>query len=198
MLLPALLATLTLATLSAAYSITVVNNCAQQIWPAATQHNFASSAAIPQLQTADTGYQLAPGSSHVMNIPAGWVGGRIWARTGCDASGNCQVGTCPGGMHCTDYNWAANAGISLAEFGDGGADGTFYDISLEQGFNFGVEIKPGLASCATRTCTEANCPAAYHNPSQTCLDTSCSSSTDFIVTFCPTGSDSPLPSACGG
>ncbi|PSN48793.1 hypothetical protein C0J52_07039 [Blattella germanica] len=100
-----------------------------------------------------------------------WAG-RFWARTGCSFDGNgkghCDTGDCGNKLQC------AGAGgvppVTLAEFtlkGDQGQD--FYDVSIVDGYNLGVQIRPvhkgqdtinkyrcGVAGCKNNL--NANCP----------------------------------------
>ena len=176
---------LSIPSLTLGYQITVHNQCSYTIWPGASQHNFANATDFPLLDAQYTGFQLDTGASKAIQAPDHWLGGRIWARTGCTSSGDCQVGGCPGGMQCTDYSWTA--ALTLVEFGYGGNLGTFYDISLVAGFNVGAKIVPSISSCATRTCTSPSCPAdqAYHQSSDTIVDRQCDLSASFDVYFCP-------------
>lgn len=176
---------LSIISLAQAYQITVHNQCSYTIWPGASQHNFGGAADFPLIDPQYTGFQLESGASKTIEAPDHWLGGRIWARTGCTSDGTCTVGGCPGGMQCTDYSWTA--AVTLAEFGYGGSLGTFYDISLVAGFNVGAKIVPSISTCATRTCTSPSCPAdqAYHQSSDTFVDRQCDISASYDVYFCP-------------
>ena len=58
------------------------------------------------------GFELAANEFLTVTLPDGYSG-RIWPRTGCDESGNCETGTCQGGINCTS---PAAAGPTLAQF----------------------------------------------------------------------------------
>ncbi|KAI3474616.1 hypothetical protein Pfo_029785 [Paulownia fortunei] len=123
---------------------TVKNNCPFQIWPAAL-----TGVGAPVL----TGFELAPQASRTLNVPAPWSG-RVWARFQCSNSGRftCLSGDCSSGqIECNGAGAIPPA--SLVEFTLAGANGRdFYDISLVDGFNLPVSVRPVGANCATTTC----------------------------------------------
>lgn len=114
---------------------------------------------------AGGGFPLPPGATTSLSAPSGWSG-RFWARTGCnfDASGNgqCSTGDCGRSLNCTGGGVPP---VSLAEFtlnGSGGKD--FYDVSLVDGYNVGVGIRPsgGTGDCQYAGCVadlNGSCPA---------------------------------------
>ncbi|KAL1216687.1 Pathogenesis-related protein 5 [Cardamine amara subsp. amara] len=134
---------------------TLRNNCPTTVWPGTLAGRG------PKL--ADGGFALNSGASRQFSAPAGWSG-RFWARTGCnfDGAGNgrCDTGDC-GGLRC---NGGGVPPVSLAEFtlvGDGGKD--FYDVSLVDGYNVKLGIRPsgGSGSCKYAGCAadlNAACP----------------------------------------
>ncbi|KAK4396417.1 Thaumatin-like protein 1 [Sesamum angolense] len=142
--------------------ITLKNNCPFEIWPAA----LTGKGAAPP-----TGFDLGPGASTTVDIPAPWSG-RFWARFGCSNSGgrfSCQSGDCGSGqVSCNGAG--AQPPATLVEYtlgGDGNKD--FYDVSLVDGFNIPVFVKPDR-SCPTTSCPadiNRNCPneLAVRNPS---------------------------------
>ncbi|CAA6663804.1 unnamed protein product [Spirodela intermedia] len=84
--------------------------------------------------------------------PFGWSG-RIWARTGCDfdpsGNGTCNTGRCGTSLKCTA---SGETPASLAEFTLASPD--FYDVSLVDGFNLPLVIRPvnGRGNCSTAGC----------------------------------------------
>ncbi|KAF5194136.1 Thaumatin-like protein [Thalictrum thalictroides] len=140
---------------------TLENKCSYTIWPGTLSGNGATI-------LGDGGFSLPPGASVPLTAPPGWSG-RFWARTGCnfDDNGNgvCSTGDCGGTLKCTA---GGTPPVSLAEFtlGLSGTANTqdFYDVSLVDGYNVGVGIKPsgGTGNCQYAGCvTDLNtsCPA---------------------------------------
>ncbi|CDY70029.1 BnaCnng66400D [Brassica napus] len=110
---------------------TLQNNCPYTVWPGILSGNILS----------DGGFRLSPNASVQLTPPSRWSG-RIWARTGCNFSssgqGKCATGDCGGVLKC-----AAAGGVppvTLAEFAIGDTD--FYDVSLVDGYNVKIGIKP--------------------------------------------------------
>lgn len=131
---------------------TIINSCKETIWPAVTPgDNFNGG-----------GFALKQGQSMVFTAPVGWSG-RIWGRTGCnfDKSGNgpCQTGSCGTSLKCSA---SGKTPASLAEFTLTATD--FYDVSLVDGFNLPVSVKPinGKGNCSIAGCDtdlRNNCPS---------------------------------------
>jgi hypothetical protein len=119
-------------TVESAGVFTIINQCKTTIWPAAT----------PGDSFGGGGFALRPGQSAVFKAPAGGWSGRIWGRTGCafDASGNgsCATGSCGTTLKC---GTSGATPVSLAEF-TLAADRDFYDVSLVDGFNLPVTVRP--------------------------------------------------------
>nr|VDD64487.1 unnamed protein product [Brassica oleracea] len=110
---------------------TLQNNCPYTVWPGILSGSIL----------ADGGFRLSPNASVQLTPPSRWSG-RIWARTGCNFSssgqGKCATGDCGGVLKC-----AAAGGVppvTLAEFAIGDTD--FYDVSLVDGYNVKIGIKP--------------------------------------------------------
>ncbi|MGE3674070.1 MAG: thaumatin family protein [Polyangiaceae bacterium] len=118
--------------------IRFVNQCSQTIWVGAL--NAAPEYELPE----SGGFELSAGSDHTIVLPEHW-GGRFWGRTGCqfDGSGNghCDSGDCGNRLACSGAGGQTPA--TLAEFtfaGHAGLD--FYDISLVDGYNLPLTIRP--------------------------------------------------------
>lgn len=149
--------TATTGTSVSATVFTLQNLCSYTIWPGTLTGNGEP--------LAGGGFPLQPGTSTSFSAPSGWSG-RFWARTGCnfDASGNgpCTTGDCGGSLKCTG---GGAPPVSLAEFTLNGSDGKdFYDVSLVDGYNVGVGIKPsgGTGNCQYAGCVAdliGSCPA---------------------------------------
>lgn len=130
---------------------TIVNDCQSTLWPGVTPgDNFNGG-----------GFPLRPGQSVVFNAPAGWSG-RIWARTGCDfdsaGNGSCETGACGSTLKC---GASGDPPATLAEFTLASLD--FYDVSLVDGFNVPVLVRPvgGTGNCGQAGCTgdlREDCP----------------------------------------
>ncbi|XP_019156661.1 PREDICTED: pathogenesis-related protein 5-like isoform X2 [Ipomoea nil] len=141
----------------AAGSFTLHNACTYTVWPGTLSGNGGA-------HLGEGGFALSPGESVELQAPAGWSG-RFWARTGCnfDASGNgnCVTGDC-GGLKC---GGGGVPPVTLAEFtiANGNADKDFYDVSLVDGYNVDLGIRPsgGSGDCQYAGCVadlNTNCP----------------------------------------
>ncbi|CAM8975818.1 unnamed protein product [Rhodiola kirilowii] len=131
---------------------TLINDCRVTIWPAITPgDNFGGG-----------GFALKPGESRLFTAPIGWSG-RIWGRTGCnfDSNGNgtCQTGRCGSALKCAA---SGEPPATLAELTLASPD--FYDVSLVDGFNLPMVIKPinGQGNCSVAGCDgdlRPSCPS---------------------------------------
>uniref|UniRef100_A0A251U000 Putative thaumatin n=1 Tax=Helianthus annuus TaxID=4232 RepID=A0A251U000_HELAN len=120
---------------------TLQNSCSYTVWPGTLSGN-----AGPVL--GEGGFALLPGASVQFLAMPGWSG-RFWARTGCTfdefGNGKCVTGDCGGTLRC---NGGGDPPVSLAEFTIAGgnsntnSDKDFYDVSLVDGYNVGIGIKP--------------------------------------------------------
>ncbi|XP_038714953.1 pathogenesis-related thaumatin-like protein 3.5 isoform X2 [Tripterygium wilfordii] len=146
MFLPLLLFLLTISfgtkMVDSARIFTIINDCKETIWPAITPgENFNGG-----------GFPLTSGQSVVFNAPVGWSG-RIWGRTGCNfdktGKGSCQTGSCGSSIKCTA---SGSTPVTLAEFTLATLD--FYDVSLVDGFNLPLAVKPinGRGNCSVAGC----------------------------------------------
>ncbi|KAL6504392.1 hypothetical protein OROGR_026315 [Orobanche gracilis] len=147
---PVFLIGLYFTTASATTLFTLQNKCKHTVWPATVSGNGAIS--------GDGGFPLGPGDTYQLAAQPGWSG-RFWARTGChfDGAGNgqCATGDCSGRLRCT----ASGAPpATLVEFtvGSGGsaAEKDFYDVSLVDGYNVGLSVRPtgGSGDCRSPSC----------------------------------------------
>ncbi|XP_069691222.1 uncharacterized protein [Periplaneta americana] len=137
-----------------------VNNHGQTIWVGA----LGNSGLQPP---ANGGFTLGAGAQVSVSTDDSWAG-RFWGRTGCSFDGSgigpCDTGDCGNKLEC------AGAGgvppVSLAEFtltGWGGQD--FYDVSLVDGYNIGVQIQPvnkGVDPNNPYGCGVAGCTASLN------------------------------------
>ncbi|XP_074321597.1 pathogenesis-related thaumatin-like protein 3.5 [Silene latifolia] len=127
---------------NAARVFTIINDCKETIWPAVT----------PGSSFGGGGFVLKPGESKVFNAPIGWSG-RMWGRTGCkfDQSGigKCQTGACGDTLQC---GAGGEPPATLVEFTLAALD--FYDVSLVDGFNLPIAVKPlhGTGNCSIAGC----------------------------------------------
>ncbi|MBN1413275.1 MAG: discoidin domain-containing protein [Spirochaetales bacterium] len=91
------------------------------------------------------GVYLEPnGGKYTLTVPDNWANGKIWARTGCafgaDGNGNCLTGDC-GKLRCDGES--PSPPVTLTEWSLESSDGQdFYDVSLIQGYNVPVSIRP--------------------------------------------------------
>ncbi|XBI15437.1 hypothetical protein VPH35_057855 [Triticum aestivum] len=157
---PLLLVLLLLAATSEATKFSVINRCSYTVWPAA----------VP----VGGGVKLDPGETWEMDVPAGTMGGRIWARTDCsfqgEGNGSCQTGDCGGLLACKGNGQPPN---TLGEFTLGqNQTNDFFDISLLDGFNVPMELLPvqvqGRSGCGKGLRCAANitsqCPGDLKAP----------------------------------
>ncbi|KAK9713236.1 hypothetical protein RND81_06G013600 [Saponaria officinalis] len=103
-------------------------------------------AGTPPLPASATSFTLNPGSTTVIPLPASWSG-RVWAQTGCitGPTGNFSCAT------------GATPPATLAEFTLNGANGLdFYDVSLVDGYNLPLLVRPvgGSGNCSSAGCAE--------------------------------------------
>ncbi|XP_016471074.2 pathogenesis-related protein 5-like [Nicotiana tabacum] len=142
-----------------ATQFTLQNNCGYTVWPGTLSGNGVSI-------SGDAGFALTPGATIQLSAPGGWSG-RFWARTGCsfDDSGNgkCTTGDC-GALKCIG---GGEPPVSLVEFTIANANGNdqkdFYDVSLVDGYNVGIGVRPtgGSGDCQYAGCVNdlnLNCP----------------------------------------
>lgn len=140
-------------------NLTIINNCNDTIWPGIAPNNNISPP--DNTTTTSGGFALKPGQSAVFSAPPGW-NGRIWGRTGCnfDKTGTgskCQTGDCGGTEKCIS---PGQPPASIAQFAFGETD--YYDVSLVDGFNLPIVIKPLNKNCSTAGCDsdlKTNCPS---------------------------------------
>lgn len=78
--------------ISSGNEIRIINNCPFTIWPGLLGNPG-------HVTPEDGGFALPAHDTKVVNVPENW-GGRIWARTMCDASGRCQTGDCGNKIQC--------------------------------------------------------------------------------------------------
>ncbi|PSS31361.1 Pathogenesis-related protein like [Actinidia chinensis var. chinensis] len=154
-----LLAIFFLGTTVSATVFTLQNRCTYTVWPGTITGDGGAA-------LGGGGFALAPGASTQLHAPPGWSG-RFWGRTGCtfnDAgSGTCTTGDC-GGLQCSGGGVPP---VTLTEFTLGSAGGQnkdFYDVSLVDGYNVGMGVRPsdgGSGDCQYAGCVadlNRNCP----------------------------------------
>ncbi|CDP07567.1 unnamed protein product [Coffea canephora] len=191
-----LLALGTVTSIVSATVFTLQNSCSHTVWPGTLSGNGAAI-------LGDGGFALPPGATIQLSAPAGWSG-RFWARTGCNfddsGHGSCSTGDC-GGLKCTGGGVPP---VSLAEFtianGDNAKD--FYDVSLVDGYNVGLGIRPsgGLGDCNYSGCVadlNQNCPEELQVTDSDKVVVACKSACDAFNTpqYCCTG-DHSTPETC--
>nr|XP_010323396.2 thaumatin-like protein 1 [Solanum lycopersicum] len=142
----------------------IKNNCPYTIWPATLTSKGAQ---------LSTGFELASQASSSLDVQNSWSG-RIWARYHCSKNGKnftCLSGDCDSGeVACNGKGPIPPE--TLLEFTIVGYEGKdFYDISLVDGFNLPVSIKPlNRGDCNTTSCpidiNKQGCPndLAVRNP----------------------------------
>ncbi|KAL9233695.1 hypothetical protein vseg_008655 [Gypsophila vaccaria] len=143
----------------AATTFNLQNNCSYTVWPG----TLSGDGAAP---LGGGGFILPPGATAQVGAPAGWSG-RFWGRTGCNfdpatGQGTCLTGDCGGAVRCPGGGVPP---VSLVEFTLNGAGGQdFYDVSLVDGYNVGVGVRPingGSGNCQYAGCVadlNKSCP----------------------------------------
>src|SRR5678816_2057501 len=137
-----------------ATSFTVRNNCSYTVFPGV----------FPAATFSNGGWSLAPGASSTFTVPSGSVG-RLWGRTGCDASSpaQCTTGSCGGtGLQCAGTTGQPNTSPFEWHINANGTD--WYDVSyvdaVDTPIGVAVDNPPGgagsNASCvAPSACTSS-------------------------------------------
>ncbi|ORX90857.1 Osmotin, thaumatin-like protein, partial [Basidiobolus meristosporus CBS 931.73] len=117
-----------------------VNKCSHNVW-------LASSSTWANSPLPSDGGLIPSGGSYTLAVMRGWQG-RFWGRTECNwgAGQTCATGDCGSGMkYCNALSGQTPA--SLAEFKfDGWSDLDYYDVSLVDGYNLPVTIRPHTSS----------------------------------------------------
>ncbi|XP_061368970.1 thaumatin-like protein [Gastrolobium bilobum] len=141
----------------------MVNNCKESVWP-----GILGNAGHPSLK--DGGFHLGSGEEVVLQVPKCWSG-RIWGRQGCffdehTGKGSCQTGDCAGLLQCRGIGGVPPATLVEMTLGTSNSPLHFYDVSLVDGFNLPLSMKPsggGVIGCGVAAC-EGNlnvyCPSA--------------------------------------
>jgi hypothetical protein len=143
--------------------ITVINLTGADIWVAAFASGVDPSTYKP-VGDWNPMWLVKNCDAKRFTIPFAWSAGRIWARTGCVESGGtltCDTGDCKGAYNCAV---SGTPPATLAEFTMMGGNGTgvdWYDISMVDGFNTLVRIKPQVLPSETNAanlfCDEVAC-----------------------------------------
>ncbi|KAJ7055586.1 thaumatin [Mycena amicta] len=158
-----IVASLALAAVASARTITVYNACPFTIWPAL----FTSAGGQP---SQATGWSAAAFTPVTFSVPDQW-NGRIWGRRDCDFSTNpgpnsCIDGGCNGGLLCDPSTGTGVPPATLAEFNLNAGGTDFYDVSLVDGYNLPMRIDNNVG-CPVGACAVdlgPNCPAALKGP----------------------------------
>ncbi|KAL0333262.1 UNVERIFIED_CONTAM: Thaumatin-like protein [Sesamum angustifolium] len=143
------------------HQLILVNNCKENIWP-----GILGSAG--QQTPKDGGFLLSSGQEVVIDVPEKWSG-RIWGRQYCNfdsnGKGSCATGDCSGQLHCQGLGGTPPATVVEMTLGSSTSPLHFYDVSLVDGFNLPVSMKPvgGGIGCGVASCeVDLNicCPSA--------------------------------------
>ncbi|TYI87562.1 hypothetical protein E1A91_D04G143600v1 [Gossypium mustelinum] len=152
---------LALSSISDGEQVILVNNCKESIWP-----GVLGSAG--QSTPKNGGFHLGSGEEVVLDVPQKWSG-RIWARQGCifnsNGKGSCDTGDCSGRLQCQGTGGTPPATVIEMTLGSSSSPLHFYDVSLVDGFNLPVLMKPvgGGIGCGVASCeVDLNvcCPSA--------------------------------------
>ncbi|KAE8687010.1 Thaumatin-like protein [Hibiscus syriacus] len=141
--------------------VILVNNCRESIWPGILGGAGRSS-------PKNGGFHLGSGEEVVLDVPQKWSG-RIWGRQGChfdsNGKGSCDTGDCSGRLQCQGTGGVPPATVIEMTLGSSSSPLHFYDVSLVDGFNLPVSMKPvgGGIGCGVASCeVDLNvcCPSA--------------------------------------
>ncbi|XP_057799160.1 thaumatin-like protein [Salvia miltiorrhiza] len=143
------------------YQLIVVNNCNGSIWP-------GIQGGAGQRTLSDGGFLLSSGGEVAIDVPEKWSG-RLWGRQFCNfdsnGKGSCVTGDCSGQLRCQGMGGAPPATVVEMTLGSSASPLHFYDVSLVDGFNLPVSMKPigGGVGCGVASCeVDLNvcCPSA--------------------------------------
>jgi len=137
---------------SGGVKVKTINKCSFTVWVGA----FGK-----QSTPEKGGWRLNPGESKTVDIAVnGQWNGRFWGRTDCDSNGRCSSGQCKA-LQCDGTTGQTPATLAEITFnGAGGLD--FYDVSLVDGYNLPIKMRP-MAGSFTKgnggkyDCAEAGC-----------------------------------------
>jgi len=122
--------------ITSGHQMNIINKCDQTVWVGLLNDGTPT-------QVEDGGFELPAKNSKIVNLHLNWRG-RIWGRTGCDASGKCQSGDCGGRLKCNGLSGASPA--TLAEFNfelkPEAGNLEYYDVSLVDGYNLPMIVRP--------------------------------------------------------
>ncbi|KAI4354535.1 hypothetical protein L6164_003387 [Bauhinia variegata] len=141
--------------------LVLVNKCGESVWPGILGN---AGKQTPK----DGGFHLGSGEEVVFDVPDKWSG-RLWGRQGCNfdnnGRGSCVTGDCAGKLHCAGKADKPPATVVEMTLGTYSSPLHFYDVSLVDGFNLPVIMKPagGGIGCGVAACeVDLNifCPSA--------------------------------------
>ncbi|KAK9684214.1 hypothetical protein RND81_10G194200 [Saponaria officinalis] len=139
----------------------IVNNCNGDLWPGILGNPGKEN-------PKNGGFLLNSGEEVVLDLPDNWSG-RLWGRQGCNfdnqGKGECETGDCAGGLNCRGTSGSPPATVVEMTFGTPASPLHYYDVSLVDGFNLPVSMKPvgGGVGCGVASCdADLNvcCPSA--------------------------------------
>lgn len=116
-------------------------------------------------------YLMTPGESVEVRIsgssvdPNGIIwSGNLFARTNCNESGVCEVGSCGSGtdgLMCAPATGAAGGVLTLGEFTfQTNSNPDYYDVSIINGVNFAMEFGPNQSNYPFSTASAYSCGTA--------------------------------------
>ncbi|WVN88007.1 uncharacterized protein L203_103205 [Cryptococcus depauperatus CBS 7841] len=137
----------------ASRTITVNNKCSSPLYIAVAGQGGSITKVGGGSQPA--GWLQKPGEFS-FGVPEGWHDARVWARTGCEETGNslkCVIGGCPGEdtVECSGTKFGT-AGATLAEFTLDRNNMDAYDVSIVDGYNLPMEITASDTKCPKGSC----------------------------------------------
>jgi len=118
------------------HQIVIYNNCSFPVWV-----GVLGDTRYPLPMNG--GWKMDKHTNTSVSFAKGWVG-RFWGRTNCNHDGWCQTGDCGGKIQCNGAG--GNPPVSLAEFAFDTPGGDYYDVSLVDGYNLPMQIRPKNAT----------------------------------------------------
>ncbi|XP_001942572.1 thaumatin-like protein 1b [Acyrthosiphon pisum] len=136
-----------------AHMFRITNNCPFTVWP-----GIQGNPGHEHLENG--GFSLSPYKTHLVISSRNWTG-RIWGRTKCNSKGKCETGDCGNKIQCNGIMGVPP--LSLAELEFSKIDEVdFYHVSLVDGFNLPIRIRPDPFSASIindTNCQPADCVA---------------------------------------
>ncbi|KAI5078531.1 hypothetical protein GOP47_0006202 [Adiantum capillus-veneris] len=130
---------------------------------------------VPNSSIGGSCSEQGSGGTWTVGVDAGWSDANIWAINGGCSGQACNTGP-PSGVTQFEFTIA----------GFGGND--YYDVSVLEGFNFGMRVVPTNGGCPSIICqgtTAATCPSGFYPGGPDATKSCGTGTTDYDVYLCP-------------